>query len=71
MAASLPRIVLIAFLIIVAAMPWRRLHPNQVFMLEMLQRLSDDDTVVSHREFKHHRLIDVDAEECSVPEIKN
>ena len=49
MAVWLPWIVLIAFLIIVAAMPWRRLHPNQVFMLEMLQRLQDYDQAATAR----------------------
>jgi hypothetical protein len=34
--------VLAGFVLLLTVMPWERPHPNHVFVLEMLERLSDE-----------------------------
>jgi hypothetical protein len=43
----LPWALLGFFAILLAAMPWRRLHPNHEFMLQMLRLLEDEDKITS------------------------
>ena len=38
MFAILPLLLLAVVVILVAAMPWRRPHPNHLFMVELLQK---------------------------------
>jgi len=35
--------ILAVFLLLLVAMPWKRPHPNHVFVLDMLKRLADSD----------------------------
>jgi hypothetical protein len=37
MSAALPLLLLAVAVIVVGAMPWRRPHPNHVFLLELLK----------------------------------
>jgi hypothetical protein len=42
---AVPLALLAVLMILLAAMPWRRLHPNHEFMLELLRsRLEDEQT---------------------------
>jgi hypothetical protein len=36
--------VLAVFVLLLAAMPWKRPHPNHVFALDMLDLISDEDS---------------------------
>jgi len=41
----LPLALLAIFVLLLAAMPWKRPHPNHVFTVEMLERLADSEAV--------------------------
>ena len=40
----LPLALLAIFVLLLAAMPWKRPHPNHLFTVEMLERLADRDS---------------------------
>jgi hypothetical protein len=45
MAAVFPLALLVVVLILLAAMPWQRPHPNHLFMLELLRSQLEDEQV--------------------------
>lgn len=47
MADWLPWALLVFVTLVLAAMPWRRPHPNREFMLHKLRLLEDEDTNVA------------------------
>jgi hypothetical protein len=42
----LPWALVVFFVILLAAMPWQRTHPNHEFMLDLLRLLEDEDAAV-------------------------
>lgn len=47
MSEALPLALLAVFVVLLAAMPWRRPHPNHQFMLELLRLLEEDEQTIS------------------------
>ena len=47
MSEALPFALLALFVVLLAAMPWHRPHPNHQFMLDLLQVLGDDEQMKS------------------------
>jgi hypothetical protein len=43
MSEALPFALLALFVVLLAAMPWSRPHPNHQFMLELLRLLEEDE----------------------------
>jgi hypothetical protein len=48
MSVAFPLALLAVFVILLAAMPWHRPHPNHQFMLELLRSQLKDDQTNSH-----------------------
>jgi len=42
----MPWALVVLFVLLLAAMPWRRTHPNHDFMFDMLRLLEDKDDAV-------------------------
>jgi hypothetical protein len=54
--------VLAIFVLLLAAMPWKRPHPNHEFMLQMLRLLEDENAEVSSGPSSIGRPGKIDAE---------
>lgn len=61
MSEWLPWALLVLVVMVLAAMPWRRPHPNHEFMLHMLRLLEDDNTSVASESLPNGRRPNTDA----------
>jgi hypothetical protein len=67
MSEALPFALLALFIVLLAAMPWRRPHPNHQFMLELLRLLEEDEQTNSRDSSLIHRQQNTSGQLPSIP----
>lgn len=67
MSEALPLALLALIVVLLAAMPWHRPHPNHQFMLELLRLLEEDEPTNSCDSPLTHLQSSVAGQESSIP----
>ena len=67
MSEALPFALLAVVVVLLAAMPWRRPHPNHQFILELLRLLEEDEQTNSCDSPLTHPQLTAAGQESSIP----
>jgi hypothetical protein len=71
MSEALPFALLAAFVVLLAAMPWRRPHPNHRFMLELLRLFEEDDQTILCDTHLTHPMSTATGQVSSIPSTES
>lgn len=66
MSEALPLALMALLVVLLAAMPWHRPHPNHQFMLELLRLLEEDEQTTCDSPLTHPQST-VTGQESSIP----
>ena len=71
MSEALPLALLALIVVLLAAMPWHRPHPNHQFMLELLRLLEEDEPTNSRDSPLTHLQSSAAGQESSIPSAES